>query len=54
MIELSCECGNEVEFKEKTVVIFAVDGRGNREQKEIETTNFFCKYCGKPAEICEG
>lgn len=52
-MELGCECGNESDFSEKTVVIFTVDGEGNREYKEIETINYYCRNCGKPAEICE-
>ncbi len=51
-MELSCECGNESDFSGKTVVLFTVDGEGNREHKEIETTDYFCRECGRLAEIC--
>lgn len=52
-MELSCECGNEEDFSEKTIMQFTVDGEGNREHKEIESTNYFCRCCGKPVETCD-
>lgn len=53
IMELSCECGNESEFIEKTTIEFTVDGECNREKKTVETTEYFCGNCGKSAEMCE-
>lgn len=44
---LSCECGNETEFYSITTIQFIVDAEGNREEKLIETTNYFCMNCSK-------
>lgn len=51
-MELSCECGNETEWSEKTIIEFIVDGEGNRMEKVIEDTEYFCETCGEHAEIC--
>ena len=47
MNELLCECGNDGEFREETIVTFTVDSERNREYKEDEVTNYFCQRCGK-------
>lgn len=52
-MELSCECGNETEFTEKTTVEFIVDAECNRGEKVFEQTDYFCMVCGKSAEICD-
>lgn len=52
-MELSCECGNETEFSERTIVEFIVDAEGNREEKVLEETDYLCSKCGQPAEVCE-
>jgi len=44
---LSCECGNETEFEEQTTVQFIVDATGDRMEKVIETTTYFCSLCNK-------
>lgn len=53
-MELSCECGNETDFLEVTLISFNVDGEGNREDKITEDTKFECRVCGEPAEVCNG
>lgn len=52
-MELSCECGNEEDFSERTVVEFIVDAEGNREEKVLEETDYICLNCKQSAEICE-
>lgn len=51
-MELSCECGNEYDFSEKTTVEFIVDAEGNRAEKMCEKTDYFCITCGESAEVC--
>jgi len=50
-MELSCECGNEFNFIERTVVEFYVDGEGNRDEKITEDTEYLCGECQEFAEI---
>lgn len=52
MTLLECKCGNETEFYERTVVQFIVDAEGNREEKILETTHYYCLECDK--EVDEG
>lgn len=49
---LRCECGNETEFYERITVDFIIDAEGNREEKVIEDTHFYCIYCD--AEVFMG
>lgn len=42
---LECECGNETEFYEETIVRFTVDAEKNREEKLDEKTNYYCIEC---------
>ena len=53
-MELSCGCGNEGTFIEKTVAYFLVDAEGNRIGEIEDSTTFYCDNCQEPAEICEG
>lgn len=50
-MNLSCECGNETEWSEKTTVEFIVDVKGYREEKVIEDTEYFCETCGNRVEV---
>ena len=52
-MELSCKCGNEYDFTERTTVEFIVDGEGNRQEKLIEDTVYICDNCNADAEVCE-
>jgi len=48
---LRCNCGNETEWSEKTTVEFIVDAEGNRQEKVLEDTEYFCLACDEYAEI---
>lgn len=42
---LKCECGNEEDWVEETIVSCSCDAHGNREEIVEETTKYFCGIC---------
>ena len=47
MKKLKCDCGNETEFVERTVVKFTVDADGSREEKICELNIYYCAVCSQ-------